>query len=104
MAERGGEGARREGAGDYRVSFNDGDELDYMVRNQHTDEDNHGSWKFHCLILDHTFEVAGFLGLAPCPQLGKRRVAIVPDLLSEIGNPDNGFLVFNSLCINDFLR
>lgn len=81
----GGQGARREGAGDCRASFYVGDDPDYTARNEHTDEDNHGSWRFHCSILHHTFELARFPGLAPGPQPRKRRIAIVPDLLSQTG-------------------
>ena len=61
-AERVGEGARREGADDYRVSFYSGDELDDMAWNEHTAENNHGSRSFHWLILHHRFERAGFPG------------------------------------------
>jgi hypothetical protein len=38
-----GEGARREGADDYRVSFEVVDDANDTAGNEHTDEDNHGS-------------------------------------------------------------
>ena len=87
-----GEGTRGEGADDYRVPFYGGDELDDMARNQHTDEDNHGSRSFHWLILHYTLERAGFPGLGPGPQPRKCRIAIVPDLLWQTGSMGNKIL------------
>ena len=63
-----------------------------MARNQHTAEDNHGSWSFHWLILHHRFERASFPGLAPGPQPGKGHIAIAADLLSQTGSMGNEIL------------
>src|ERR1700746_1075480 len=57
-----------------------------MAWNKHTDEDNHGSWKFQCLILQHRFKRAGLPGLAPGPQLGKGRIAIAHDPFWQTGS------------------